>query len=201
MEYNLVTMPIKVLYLNSIKLGDVLAITHLILKFKKSNKVVFNIEKYINDVNSAEFLYKFTSNKRFFEYTIKTYTNIFKTVDFIDNSDNEISLRNDMFIGSHHVNIDTFLLLNKILWPDLIQLYISYILDDNIEEGNVGIELTFDLATLKEIYKLNNVQKLIDEFICDLDLYLVYNQIGTLELSKGSKVTKGKLQLDMVMYI
>lgn len=201
MKYTLVTMPIKVLYSNSIKLGDVLAITHLLLRFKKSNKCIFDIEKYIKEVASTPFLYKFTSNKKFFEYAVKNYTSIYKVLDFIENSDNETSLRNDMFIGVHQINIDTFLVLNEKLWPDLLQVYISYILDDNIEEGNVEVRLTFDLKTLKEIYKLNEEKDLIDKFISDLDLYLVYNQIGTLLLSKGSKVTDTELYLEMLMYI
>ena len=51
MQTNLVMMPIKVLYLNQIKLGEVLKVTKLLLRLVNNLGLKFDSESYIKEMH------------------------------------------------------------------------------------------------------------------------------------------------------
>lgn len=75
MPTNLVMMPIKVLYLNQIKLGEVLKVTKLLFRLVDNLGLKFDREEYIKEIKEVESLLNFSNCEKFFRYiTKKVYT-------------------------------------------------------------------------------------------------------------------------------
>ena len=201
MQTNLVMMPIKVLYLNQIKLGEVLKVTKLLLRLVNNLGLKFDSESYIKEMKEVEVLLKFSNSEKFFRYITKKYIPDIKIYEFVDGEQNIIFLKNEMFIGSHEINIETFNFLNEILWPDLLTLYINRVLNKSSEE-NMEIDLSFEMNELQCLYSLYNIEYVVKEFISDLSLYLTYNQLGYLNLSEDNIIiSKENLRLKMQIVI
>lgn len=106
-----------------------------------------------------------------------------------------------MFIGAHQINVETFNFLNERLWPDLLTLYINRVLNKCSEE-NMEIELNFEINELQSLYSSYDIEYVAQEFISDLSLYLTYNQLGYLKLSKDEIIiSKENLGLKMEILI
>ena len=199
MQTNLVMMPIKVLYLNKIKLGEVLKVTNLLLRLVQEFNIQFDREKYIEEIKDVDTLLNFSNSKRLFEYIVNRYISNIKITEFCDDEENIISFKNDMFIGAHEINLETFYFLNERLWPELLTLYINRTLDKtNLE--NLEIDLKFQMSDLENLYFSNDIVYLVKEFISDLSLYLTYNRIGYIKLS-GDEIIVSKENLGLKMEI
>ena len=183
MQTNLVMMPIKVLYLNQIKLGEVLKVTKLLLRLVNNLGLKFDSESYIKEMKEVEVLLKFSNSEKFFRYITKKYIPDIKIYEFVDGEQNIIFLKNEMFIGAHQINVETFNFLNEKLWPDLLTLYMNSVLDKCSEE-NMEIDLNFQINKLQSLYFSYDIEYVVEEFISDLSLYLTYNQLGCLKFSE-----------------
>lgn len=199
MPTDLVMMPMKLLYLNKIKLGDTLKVTNLLLRLVQEFNIQFDREKYIEEIKDVDTLLNFSNSKRLFEYIANRYIFNIKITEFCDDEENIISFKNDMFIGAHEINLETFYFFNERLWPELLTLYINRTLDKtNLE--NLEIDLKFQMSDLENLYFSNDIVYLVKEFISDLSLYLTYNRIGYIKLS-GDEIIVSKENLGLKMEI
>ena len=199
MPTDLVMMPMKLLYLNKIKLGDTLKVTNLLLRLVQEFNIQFDREKYIEEIKDVDTLLNFSNSKRLFEYIVNRYISNIKITEFCDDEENIISFKNDMFIGAHEINLETFYFFNERLWPELLTLYINRTLDKtNLE--NLEIDLKFQMSDLENLYFSNDIVYLVKEFISDLSLYLTYNRIGYIKLS-GDEIIVSKENLGLKMEI
>ena len=127
MEKTLITMPIQVLYIKKITLREVLKSTKILTSLALQTQQNIDFNSYYDEMNNVENFEKFSTTRDYLSYIVEKYLSNIKVGNFIDLSNNIEYIKNQMFVGEHVINIDTFLYLNKNLWPSILAFYINTI--------------------------------------------------------------------------
>ena len=202
MEKTLITMPIQVLYINKITLREVLKSTKVLNEISLRTRQRIDFQSYYNEMQFVDNIQNFSITRDFLAYVVEKYLLNVKIGNYIDLSNNIQYIKNQMFVGEHVINIDTFIYLNDNLWPNILALYINTLYNiPNCE--SFDIELEFRLADLKRMYNSDEIVYVLNEFCSDLSLYLTYNNIGELLISEDNEpiVSNDEFSAILKLYI
>lgn len=186
MEKTLITMPIQVLYINNITLREVLKSTNILNELSLRTRQRIDFQSYYNEMQNVDNIQNFSTTREFLSYVVEKYLSKVKIGNYVDLSNNIQYIKNQMFVGEHVINIDTFMYLNDNLWPNVLALYINTLYNcPDCEYFNV--ELLFRIEDLKRLYNSDEIVYVLNEFCSDLSLYLTYNNIGELLISEDNE--------------
>ena len=202
MEKTLITMPIQVLYINNITLREVLKSTKVLNEISLRTRQRIDFQSYYNEMQNVDNIQNFSTTREFLSYVVEKYLSNVKIGNFVDLSNNIQYIKNQMFVGEHVINIDTFMYLNDNLWPNVLALYINTLYNcPDCEYFNV--ELLFRIEDLKRLYNSDEIVYVLNEFCSDLSLYLTYNNIGELLISEDNEpiVSNDEFSAILKLYI
>ena len=202
MEKTLITMPIQVLYINKITLREVLKSTKILneLCFRTRQRIDF--QSYYNEMQNVDNIQNFSTTREFLSYVVEKYLSKVKIGNYVDLSNNIQYIKNQMFVGEHVINIDTFMYLNDNLWPNILAFYINLIYQ-NPNYESFELHLFFKIEDLKRLYNSDEIVYVLNEFCSDLSLYLTYNNIGELLISEDNEpiVSNDEFSAILKLYI
>ena len=118
-------MPIQVLYVNKITLREVLKSTKILNELSFRTRQSIDFQSYYNEMQFVDNIQNFSITRDFLAYVVEKYLLNVKIGNYIDLSNNIQYIKNQMFVGEHVINIDTFIYLNDNLWPNILALYIN----------------------------------------------------------------------------
>ena len=202
MEKTLITMPIQVLYINNITLREVLKSTKVLNEISLRTRQRIDFQSYYNEMQNVDNIQNFSTTREFLSYIVEKYLSNVKIGNYVDLSNNIQYIKNQMFVGEHVINIDTFMYLNDNLWPNVLALYINTLYNcPDCEYFNV--ELLFRIEDLKRLYNSDEIVYVLNEFCSDLSLYLTYNNIGELLISEDNEpiVSNDEFSAILKLYI
>ena len=202
MEKTLITMPIHVLYINNITLREVLKSTNILNELSLRTRQRIDFQSYYNEMQHVDNIQNFSTTREFLSYVVEKYLSKVKIGNYVDLSNNIQYIKNQMFVGEHVINIDTFMYLNDNLWPNVLALYINTLYNcPDCEYFNV--ELLFRIEDLKRLYNSDEIVYVLNEFCSDLSLYLTYNNIGELLISEDNEpiVSNDEFSAILKLYI
>ena len=202
MEKTLITMPIQVLYINKITLREVLKSTKVLNEISLRTRQHIDFQSYYNEMQHVDNIHNFSTTREFLSYVVEKYLSKVKIGNYVDLSNNIQYIKNQMFVGEHVINIDTFMYLNDNLWPNVLALYINTLYNcPDCEYFNV--ELLFRIEDLKRLYNSDEIVYVLNEFCSDLSLYLTYNNIGELLISEDNEpiVSNDEFSAILKLYI
>lgn len=202
MEKTLITMPIQVLYINNITLREVLKSTKVLNEISLRTRQRIDFQSYYNEMQHVDNIQNFSTTREFLSYVVEKYLSKVKIGNYVDLSNNIQYIKNQMFVGEHVINIDTFMYLNDNLWPNVLALYINTLYNcPDCEYFNV--ELLFRIEDLKRLYNSDEIVYVLNEFCSDLSLYLTYNNIGELLISEDNEpiVSNDEFSAILKLYI
>ena len=202
MEKTLITMPIQVLYVNKITLREVLKSTKILNDLSFRTRQSIDFQSYYNEMQFVDNFQNFSITRDFLSYVVEKYLLNVKIGNYIDLANNIQYIKNQMFVGEHVINIDTFMYLNDNLWPNILAFYINTIYKfENCEA--LEIELAFRMDDLKRLYNSDEIVYVLNEFCSDLSLYLTYNNIGEMLISDDNEpiVSNDKFIANFKLYI
>lgn len=202
MEKTLITMPIQVLYINNITLREVLKSTNILNELSLRTRQRIDFQSYYNEMQHVDNIQNFSTTREFLSYVVEKYLSKVKIGNYVDLSNNIQYIKNQMFVGEHVINIDTFMYLNDNLWPNVLALYINTLYNcPDCEYFNV--ELLFRIEDLKRLYNSDEIVYVLNEFCSDLSLYLTYNNIGELLISEDNEpiVSNDEFSAILKLYI
>lgn len=202
MEKTLITMPIQVLYINNITLREVLKSTNILNELSLRTRQCIDFQSYYNEMQNVDNIQNFSTTRDFLSYIVEKYLSNVKIGNYVDLSNNIQYIKNQMFVGEHVINIDTFMYLNDNLWPNVLALYINTLYNcPDCEYFNV--ELLFRIEDLKRLYNSDEIVYVLNEFCSDLSLYLTYNNIGELLISEDNEpmVSNDEFSAILKLYI
>lgn len=202
MEKTLITMPIQVLYINNITLREVLKSTKVLNEISLRTRQRIDFQSYYNEMQNVDNIQNFSTTREFLSYVVEKYLSKVKIGNYVDLLNNIQYIKNQMFVGEHVINIDTFMYLNDNLWPNVLALYINTLYNcPDCEYFNV--ELLFRIEDLKRLYNSDEIVYVLNEFCSDLSLYLTYNNIGELLISEDNEpiVSNDEFSAILKLYI
>lgn len=179
MKAYIVTMPIKYLYVKNIKLRYVFKIVQILSKLCYEDYVDVDFERFVSDITNIEFLSEFCDIKSLFDYCIDEYVHN-DAAKKIELDDYSTILKCD--IGDFLINLDTFMFLNKIIYPELLETHIECYQRNSFKEYVAKLGCSFGKEEICSLYGGMNFKDALKEFKSDFSLYLTYNEIGGLIL-------------------
>ena len=149
MEKTLITMPIQVLYINKITLREVLKSTKVLNEISLRTRQRIDFQSYYNEMQNVDNIQNFSTTREFLSYVVERYLSKVKIGNYVDLSNNIQYIKNQMFVGEHVINIDTFMYLNDNLWPNILAFYINLIYE-NPNYESFELHLFFKIEDLKD---------------------------------------------------
>lgn len=167
------------MYVKNIKLRYVFKIAQILSKLRYEDYVDVDFERFASDITNIEFLSEFCDIEILFDYCIDKY---------VHNDDAKRIMWEDYGtilnydIGNFLINLDTFMFLNKIIYPELLETHIKCYRKNNFKEYVAKLGISFDKEEICSLYSGMNFKDALKEFKSDFSLYLTYNEIGGLIL-------------------
>lgn len=179
MKEYIVTMPIKYLYVKNIKLRYVFKIVQILSKLCYEDYVDVDFERFVSDITNIKFLSQFCDIKSLYDYCMDEYVHN-DAAKRIELDDYSTILKCD--IGDFLISLDTFIFLNKKIYPDLLKAHIECYQRISFKEYVAKLECSFGKKEICSLYGDMNFKDALKEFKSDFSLYLTYNEIGGLIL-------------------
>lgn len=196
----MVFMPIGVLDFRKISLDNILKAESLLIRLSKMYNISIDFESFVKECEQALLLQKFSNITEYIKYIVNKYAPEIEIDNIVYNFKENESKDFYIYVGQYDINVSIFNYLNEVLWPDILKMHTSVILQSD-KKSYIEIRLCFKTSDIQDFYFDSEYDEMINEFLSDLSLYLTYNKLGILILDKEPVISKEDIEIYMKMFI